>query len=162
MIARRPIATGVAFNAVAIVLIGFGFWYGYVNAYATTVNCDGLITDRYGVPGQVCDGATAGDGVVGRAIDLVGGDADTQIVPGLAGIIDGPLESARRIGVAAFLFTLVLVAFLATFIYANAARLYRLVRLDRDEWRRTLATTRVFVVIVAALMALSVLALRPF
>lgn len=161
-VTRRAITTGVVFNVVAAVLIAGGFWYAYTNAYADTANCNGLITDRYGVPGQVCNGATAGDGVVGRAIDLVGGDSETQIVPGLSGVIDGPLESVRRLSVAAYLFGLMLVAFVGTFIYANAARLVRLATLDRDEWLRTLATTRVFFVIVAALMAVSVVALRPF
>ncbi|MEM9131290.1 MAG: hypothetical protein AAF962_18325 [Actinomycetota bacterium] len=142
------------------------FVYAYTSAYRDDVTCTALLIDRYDVPGQVCDGAideesTAGQ-VVGRAADMVGVDPGETLVPGLSPIIDGPLETVRRLGVAAYLLLLLLTALLITVVVGGVRAIGRLLARDPAAWHRIAVATRRYLVIVLGLYALSVVLFRPF
>ncbi len=154
-----------ALAVLTAVVVGL-FAYAYTNAYDDDATCSALLVDRYGVPGQVCDGAideesTAGQ-VVGRAADMVGVDTGDTLVPGIAPIIDGPLETVRRLGVAVFLLLLLLVALLISVLVGSARFLGRLLARDPQTWRRLLIAGRSYLLVVLGLYGLSVLLFRPF
>lgn len=142
------------------------FVYAYDQAFRGETTCSALLVDRYSVPSQTCEGAVDAESttgrVIGRAADLAGMETGETLVPGLAPVIDGPLDSVRRLSVAAFLLLLLLTAMLLSIVAASTKLIGRLLARDPETWRRLLVGARRYLLVVLGLYGLSVLLLRPF
>ncbi len=136
----------------------------FTSAFTDWFQCDYLIVDQVSAPQFMCDGADLGasTGVTG-AVDSVanalglGGDdeavvGDSLTVPGLSGLINGPLDVVRRIGIVMTLLLAAATSAGATWVIGNLARLIQLLRFDRREWRRVAGTARIFLSLYIALI----------
>ena len=154
-----PFLTTAALALVALALSG---WL-YSSAFDDKFRCDYLIVDGVDAPQFMCDGADIGaaSGVAG-AVDSVAnvlglGDdesvvGDALTIPGLSGLIDGPLDVVRRIGVIAGLLLLVAASATITWVQRHLRHVLRLLRFDRDAWQRSAETGRTFLSIYLALL----------
>ncbi len=141
-------------GALAVVALALSLWL-YSSAFDDQFRCDHLIVDSVDAPQFMCNGADLGaaTGVAG-AVDSVAealglGDDDPVVgdaltVPGLSGLIDGPLEVIRKIGVVAGLLLVAAAAAALTWLQRHLAQVIRLLRGDREAWRRAAITGRMF------------------
>ncbi len=148
--------------ALAVVAFALSTWM-YTSAFDDQFRCDYLIVDGVDAPQFMCDGADLGSATgVSGAVDSVadalglGGDepivGDALSVPGLARLIDGPLEVIRRIGVVAGMLLLAATSAAITWVQRHLRQLIRLVRFDPDAWRHAAATGRTFLSLYVALL----------
>lgn len=128
------------------------------------LRCRYLIVERVSAPEFMCEGADLGAstgvaGAVDSAADAMGlsdeddpviGDALT--VPGLAALVDGPLDVVRRIGLTVAIVAIAAISATVAWIVRNVARVVALLRFDRDAWTRAAARSRLFLAIFVALL----------
>jgi hypothetical protein len=150
----RTVLVNVVLLAVAVAL----FWYTFANALRDDFTCDALIVERYDLPASVCEGAIGTDGFIGDAAGVVGLDRGDTLVPGLMNVIDGPLQTVRKIGIGLFLVLLALLALGITLLIASLKTVARLVRRDPETWQRLLGATRLYLLVLLGLYGLSALA----
>jgi hypothetical protein len=87
----------------------------------------------------------------------MGADTGDNLVPGLEAVIDPPLRVVRKLSIVAYLGFLVVLSVVMTVIVANARRLVRLLRLDRQEWMRLMLGMRLFLAVLLGLSLASLL-----
>ena len=155
----------VRFSLLALVVAaGLSLWL-FTSAFTGWFRCDFLIVDQARAPSFMCDGADLGGATgVANAADSVanalglGGDndesvvGDTLTVPGLSGLINGPLEGIRKIGIVMTLLLIAAASAALTWILGNVRRFMQLLRFDRDTWRRTAGTARVFLTLYIVML----------
>ncbi len=159
-------ANTTAVNTVlAVIAVGLSFWM-VRSAFTEQFRCNYLIVDQVSAPEFMCAGADLGRvSGVRSAVDNVsdflglGGDdsgsatGDSLVIPGLAGLIDGPLDLIRRIGVIAGLVLLATFSAFTTWIVRHLRFVVRLLRGDRQAWQLLASITRTFLTIFVALLA---------
>ncbi len=147
----------------AIVAFALSAWL-YSSAFDDQFRCDYLIVDGVDAPQFMCDGADIGGatgvaGAVDSVADALGlGDdepvvGDALTVPGLARLIDGPLDVVRRIGIVAGLLLLAAASAAITWLQRHVRHVIRLLRFDAEAWRRAAITGQTFLSIYLALLA---------
>lgn len=158
----KPTNPLVITATLAVVAVAVSTWL-FTSAFDEQFRCDYLIVDGVDAPQFMCAGADLGasTGVAG-AVDSVadalglGGDepvvGDSLSVPGLARLIDGPLDVIRRVGVVAGLLLLAAASAAITWIQRHLRQVIRLLRLDPDAWRRAAVTGRIFLSIYVTLL----------
>lgn len=146
----------------AIVAFAVSTWL-FTSAFDDQFRCRYLIVDGVDAPRFMCDGADVGGttGVAG-AVDSaanalgLGGDepvvGDVLTVPGLSGLIDGPLDVVRRIGIAAGLLLLAATSAVIVWVQNHLRRLIRLLRLDPEAWRQAAVNGQTFFAIYLVLL----------
>lgn len=139
------------FSAVALVVVVLLGWYLFANAFSDRFTCRYVIVDQLGAEPLTCDGFDVLPSSAKSTLDDFGISVDSR-VPGLGSIVDGPLELLRKLGLGAALAGLVAVSALATYVVANAQKIIRLVKLDRQQWARSIETLRTFATILLVLM----------
>lgn len=148
-----------------IVAVGLSFWM-VRSAFTEQFRCNYLIVDQVSAPEFMCAGADLGRvSGVRSAVDSVsdflglGGDdsgsaaGDSLVIPGLAALIDGPLDLIRRLSVIAGLLLLATFSAVATWIVGHLRFVVRLLRGDRQAWQLLASITRTFLTIFVALLA---------
>lgn len=174
MVSTTPSSTASSPNpllitaVMALVAFALSAWL-YSSAFDDQFRCDYLIVDGVNAPEFMCDGADVGGstGVAG-AVDSVadalglGGDepvvGDALSIPGLSRLIDGPLDVVRRIGVVAGLLLLAAASAAITWVQRHLRHVVRLLRFDREAWRRSAITGQTFLSIYVALLVPVVIA----
>ncbi len=148
-----------AFNVVMFTIAGAISIWMINSAFRDQFECAYLIVDQVSAPEFMCTGADLGEAtgvtsVVDDVSDFLGlGDddestsvvGDSLTIPGLAGLIDGPLNVIRRIGVVAGLLLLAAFSAWMTWILRHLQHVLRLLQLDREAWHRTALTARTFI-----------------
>ncbi len=155
-----------AFSAVMLVVALVLSFLMVRSAFDDQFSCDYLIVDQVSAPEFMCTGADVGqDSGLASAVDDVAdffglddsnaGSAvgDALAIPGLSGLIDGPLGIVRRIGVVVGLILLAAFSAWATWIVRHLQHVIRLLRLDRQAWRQLATTARTFLLIFVGLLA---------
>lgn len=157
--------TAAVNTMLAVIAVGLSFWM-VRSAFTEQFRCRYLIIDQVSAPEFMCTGADLGRaGGVASAVDEVSdflglGDddsdsavSDSLVIPGLARLIDGPLDLVRRIGVIAGLLLLAAFSAFATWFVRHLQFLLRLLRGDRRAWQLLASVTRTFLTIFVALLA---------
>jgi hypothetical protein len=157
--------TAAVNSLLLIVAVGLSFWM-IRSAFTQQFRCNYLIVDQVSAPEFMCTGADLGrvSGVtsaVDSVSDFLGlGDddsgstvGDSMVIPGLAGLIDGPLDVIRRIGVIAGLLLLAGFSAFATWMVRHLQFILRLLSGDRRAWQLLASITRTFLTIFVALLA---------
>lgn len=153
-------AVSVALVAVAVVL---SLWT-LRDGFDDELRCRYLIVERVSAPEFMCEGADLGAstgvaGAVDSAADAMGlsdeddpliGDALT--VPGLAALVDGPLDVVRQIGLTVAIVVIAAISATIAWIVRNVPRVVALLRFDGDAWTRAAARSRLFLAIFVALL----------
>jgi hypothetical protein len=139
------------YSVVALVAIGLLGWYLFTNAFADRFTCRYLIVDQLGAEPLTCDGFDVLPSSAKSTLDRFGIDIDSR-VPGLGSVVDGPLEFLRKLSLGAALAGLVVISAFATYVMANVQKFVRLVRLDPQQWARSMETLRTFATILLVLM----------
>lgn len=159
-------ANTAAVNTVLlIVAVGLSSWM-IRSAFTDQFRCSYLLVDQVSAPEFMCTGADLGQATgVTSAVDKVsdflglGGDdsasavGDSLVIPGLAGLIDGPLDVIRRISVIAGLLLLATFSAIATWVIRHLRFVVHLLRGDRQAWRLLASITRTFLTIFVAVLA---------
>lgn len=155
----NPLATTVVLAVTALVLSAWLISSAFDNQF----RCDYLIVDGVDAPQFMCDGADLGGvtgvaGAVDSVADALGLGSDEPVVgdslrvPGLARLIDGPLNLVRRIGIIAGLLLIASTSAALTWIHRHLANVIRLLRFDAEAWRRAAITGRTFFSIYVLLL----------
>jgi hypothetical protein len=155
--AAGSVRRAAALNLALVLAVSAGFWWLYTEAFRDDFTCRALIIERYDMPEAVCEGAIGTEGIVGDALDLMGADTGDNLVPGLEAVIDPPLRVVRKLSIVAYLGFLVVLSVVMTVIVANARRLVRLLRLDRQEWMRLMLGMRLYLAVLLGLSLASLL-----
>lgn len=148
--------------ALAVVALALSFWL-FTTAFKDQFRCDYLIVDGVDAPQFMCDGADVGAatgaaGAVDSVADALGlGDdqpivGDALRVPGLSGLINGPLDVVRRVGVVAALALIAALSAAITWLQRHLRKVIRLLRFDREAWRQAAITGRTFLSVYLLLL----------
>ena len=128
----------IVYNILMILIAILLFSTLLSQAFRPYFNCNFLISQSLSMPSFMCDGV----------------DLTLVEVPGLARVMNGPLEGIRQA-----VLWIVLVVFIAlsgylTFILSNLKKIVKLLTLDKREWQNLLSTLRIFITILVLLTGL--------
>lgn len=108
----------------------YAVYWIYNEAFADQFRCHFLLVEQLSVPDFMCTGADFGP---------------LGTTPSLSTVIDPPLATVRKVGLAAGLVGAALVSAIATWVYGNVRRVTRLLTFDKQAWVELGATAKVFV-----------------
>jgi hypothetical protein len=129
---NRPIIL----SAVLLILAIFLFDLLLKQTFVNYLRCTYLLNNQLGVPAFFC---------TGHNVEFLG--ASIFKIPGLAQVIDPPLEFTRKVIVWSILVFFAFVSLYLTIIINNLKAVVKLLTFDKHEWKKFIASLRTWLLI---------------